>query len=1617
MSNRRDDVVTQFIGQVVAADSTGADRDAEDQEGLAGFLHSYYRYAAPEDLLDHEPAHLLSAALSHRGLAEQRPPGRAAVRVLCAGSDPRRGVGAGTVVEIVTDDMPFLVDTVAAELIRHGLSIDQVLHPQLPVRRDNSGTLLEVPAVGGANGDRVIESWIRVKIGGRSEPANPAQLSAGLQSVLTDLRRAVEDWLPMQERAWAVADELTKSPPTGIDPGEINEASEVLRFLASDHFTFVRYREYVLEQQSDETFLRAVEGSELGVAADDDPESYPMPPEPAQASQTPRLMIITKAERRSTVHRHSYLDCIRIRAFDDKGTVVGERHFLGLFASTAYIESVLRIPMLRRKARLVLQASGYSPASHSGRDLMNILETYPRDELFAGDVTELQHLALGVLHVQERRQLRLFLRYDGPGQYISALIYLPRDLYTTKVRLRMERILRDAFDTSSVDYSARVSESLLARFHAILRTRTGQPPPEVDPQELERRLAEAARSWTEDFAAALHSRADGLEAARMLRAYPDPFPEAYKEDFSPHAGIDDLCRIDALSSGADLSLKIYAPLGTAATERRLKLFSPEPLSLSQILPTLQHLGVEVTDERPYEITRGDRATSWIYDFGLRHPAGDGTAFDSIADQFCEAFLAVWSGHADDDGFNALVTRAHLTWRQVVMLRAYAKYLHQAGTTFGQNSLQTCLQDHWKITKLLVELFEVRFDPDREQSRAASIDALVNQVRTALDAVASLDEDRMLRAYLTVIEGTTRTNYFQPDSGQPKPYLSFKLTPRALHFLPEPRPRHEIWVYSPRVEGTHLRYGAVARGGLRWSDRRDDFRTEVLGLVKAQMVKNSVIVPVGAKGGFVAKCLPDPAIDRKAWLAEGVACYRIFLSGLLDLTDNLVRGHIEPPTHVVRHDDDDPYLVVAADKGTATFSDIANGLAADYSFWLGDAFASGGSAGYDHKAMGITARGAWESVKRHFREIGMDTQSEDFTVVGIGDMSGDVFGNGMLLSEHIRLVAAFDHRHNFLDPDPDPAASYDERRRLFDLPRSTWADYNLDVLSSGGGIYPRALKAVPISTQVRDRLRIHTDVAYLTPAQLIRAILLAPADLLWNGGIGTFVKASTETHLDVGDKANEAIRVDGIELACRVVGEGGNLGLTQRGRIEYAVSGAGGTGGRINTDAIDNAAGDDTSHHEDNIKILLDRWVSSGEVASELRNNLLAEMTGEVANLVLKNNYQQNLALSISRHRAAATLPVHRRFLAYLESRGELDRELEFLPADPALAKLAAEGRGLSSPELSVLTAYAKISVTEQLLTTDLADGPWFAQVLCDYFPQRVARVCRLGLPDHPLRREIVTVSLVNDMIDRLGSVFVFRVQEETGAEPAQIARAYAVARAVFGLGEYFSSVESLGIEVPVPALIALHRRGQRLLDRGVRWLLQSRHAVLDVGSEIARFAPHVSMLARRIPDLLRGDEHARLRRVAESYEGLGAPPALALTAATLLDAYALLDIVEIAEQTQQTPERVARVYFTLSERFEADRLVTLITALPSADRWPAMARAALRNDLYAALANLTSEVIESDVTSGRTDPDDLVNHWERLHIEGLTRTRMTLADIATTDTWDLAALSVALQTIRTLVRS
>jgi len=1586
------------------------------------FVGQLYGRVAAEDLASRTIPDLYGAALALLHLAQQRPPGEPKVAVYSPDFDEHGFASPHTVVEVVTDDMPFLVDSITMEVNRHGLGLHVAIHPVIAVRRDAAGALLGVlPADATPSGDRTVdepatitESYHHIEVDRQTDPATLDELRRDVIRVLGDVRAAVTDWKTMRERALSIAEGLDEeSTVDPVDPAERTEAAEFLRWLAAGYFTFLGYREYELVSESGDEVLRAVPGTGLGLLQDDRsrPVSHSLaklPPEARSKAFERTLLNITKANSRSTVHRNSHLDYVGVKQWNADGRPVGERRFLGLYAKSVYKQWPSDIPILRRKVRAVLDRAAYPSDSHNGKALIEILDSYPRDELFQTSEVDLYDDAMAILELQHRQQLRLLVRRDDFGRYFSCQVYLPLSRLTTSVQSRMRDVLMSAFHGVHAEESTLITESVLARLHLVIYTGPGGVP-DYDVSEIEARLTAELRSWNDDLYDALIEQCGEEQGVLLYNRYADAFPSAYRDDASARTAVSDIRRLEDVAPGADqLAMHLYRPLESPTGAPRLKLYRyGEALTLSDVLPLLENMGMRVVDERPYEVRPADGEPVWVYDFGLQH--ADHVDLDAVGvrERFQQALAAVWRGDLENDPFNRLVLRAGLSGREVSVLRAYAKYLRQIGTTFSQRFMAATLANNPGVAGQLVELFRVRFDPELPsgEDRGLAEKRLVADIERTVDAVASLNEDRVLRSLLSLVRATLRTNHFQlADDGRSKPWLSLKLDPHDVPDLPLPRPMFEIFVYSPRTEGVHLRGGKVARGGLRWSDRPEDFRTEVLGLMKAQNVKNAVIVPFGAKGGFVVK---SPPPDREALMAEVVACYRTLVSGLLDLTDNLVDGQVVPPPRVVRHDGDDPYLVVAADKGTATFSDIANGISRDYGFWLGDAFASGGSHGYDHKAMGITARGAWVSVRRHFRALGTDVQNDDFTVAGIGDMSGDVFGNGMLLSRHIRLVAAFDHRHIFLDPDPDAERSFAERARLFALPRSSWADYDQALISSGGAVVPRTAKVVTLSPEVRAALDI--DAESLTPDELIRAILKSPVDLLWNGGIGTYVKASTETNAEVGDKNSDSVRINATELRCKVVGEGGNLGFTQRGRIEYALH-----GGHINTDAIDNSAGVDCSDHEVNIKILLDRVVSDGDLTGKQRDALLVEMTDEVAAQVLGDNDGQTRALYTAAAQSAGMRDVHVRYLDTLERSGRLDRELEVLPTGEQLRE-RANGAGLTIPEFSVLLAYTKIALYDELLASDVPEDRFLSQELERYFPSALRDRFGAQIRDHRLRREIIATCITNSVVNRAGTTFAFRLSEETGSTAPDIARAHTAAREIFGLRELWAQVEALDDVVATSTQISLFLEGRRLVERSTRWLLRNRRQPLDIAATVEFFKPGVPELADRLPELVTQSAAAALDDAIARHVEAGVPEDLARQVAALPALFSVLDITEVADSTGRSLSEAAAVYFALGQQLRLDWLRDQILVLPRDDRWSALARAAFRDDLHAVHASITAEVLRTSEPG--SDGREQVLRWLGRIEAAANRCLLVLDDIAGGGRVDLATLSVALREIRGLIQA
>ncbi|MEO8122796.1 MAG: NAD-glutamate dehydrogenase [Burkholderiales bacterium] len=1600
-SERVDQIVALLRGKLAA-----------DQGALLEvFAREYFGQVDPEDLDDRELPDLYGAVLSHWNIARRREPGQMRVRAFNPTVAEHGWQSTHTIIEIVNDDMPFLVDSVTMEVNRHGLTLHLIIHPVLTVKRAKDGTLTGLADASDKAALR--ESFIHVEVDRVPEASGLEALSADITRVLGDVRLAVADWPAMRDRVRAIVDGLsTQKLP--IPAAELDEGRAFLAWLADNHFTLLGSRSHDLVVQDGEDVLRIVPDSSLGILRETG-EAHAkvvasgfaaLPPEVRAYARRPELLVVTKSTARSTVHRPGYLDYIAVKRFGADGEVIGEDRFLGLFTSTAYSASPSQIPLLRRKIANVVARAGLPAGGHTGKALINILETYPRDELFQTSEENLLRTAIGILHLDERQRFRLFIRRDPFERFLSCLIYAPRENYTTELREKWQAILVKAFNGTNSEFNVHLTESVLARIQIVVRTRPGQIP-EYDAREIEERLVASARRWDDDLKAALIEAAGEARGNALLRRFGAAFPVSYRSDFSARAAVPDIELMAALSDAEPVAMTLYRPLEAAPGALRFKLLRlATPLTLSGSLPMLEHMGLKVLDEHPYRISMEDGTPIWIHDFGLDSGLGDADIeIDTLRPVFEEAFGAILGGEVENDDFNRLVVSARLPAREIVVLRAYAKYMRQIGFALSQSFIQATLAAHPAIARSLVLLFKARFDPDAREGSEARASAEVAAIDAALEDVDNLSEDRVLRQYVGLILATTRTNYWRRDAaGARRSFVSFKFDSSKVPGLPEPKPMFEIFVHSTRFEGVHLRGGRVARGGLRWSDRREDFRTEVLGLVKAQMVKNTIIVPVGSKGGFVLKKAP-PSSDREAFVAEGVACYKDYLRGLLDITDNRVGTEVAPPPQVVRHDDDDPYLVVAADKGTASFSDYANGISKEYDFWLGDAFASGGSVGYDHKAMGITARGAWESAKRHFRELGVDTQTTDFTVAGVGDMSGDVFGNGMLLSRHIRLVAAFDHRHVFLDPNPDAARSFAERERLFKLPRSSWADYDASLISAGGGVHPRSAKSIALTPEVKAALGI--EVNALTPTELVNAILKAPVDLIYNGGIGTYVKSSDESHAEVGDRANDVLRVDGRELRCKVFVEGGNLGCTQLGRIEYALA-----GGRINTDAIDNSAGVDTSDHEVNIKILLGLPIAEGEMTEKQRNALLPEMTDEVATLVLRDNVFQTQVLSVTGRIAPQMLDAQTRFMQFLEKAGRLNRAIEYLPTDEQIAERRAEGLGLTTPERAVLLAYSKIWLYDELLASPLPDDPRLAVTLTRYFPKRLREGFTQWMPRHPLGREIIATYVTNSMLNRVGSTYVYRLVESTGARAHEVVRAYLMSRDIFGLVPMWHAIEELDNQVPdeVQSRMLIHTSAQ--LERGTTWLLRSRRLTDDMAHTVAYFQPGVEALSARLRERHDADANAAVEAVVQHYEVEGVPRDLAVSVATFDSLHAMLDIAEVAADAGEPVELVAEVHFDIGNRLGLPWLRDKIGALPGDQHWRNLAKVAMQDDLSGLQRAITVAILAC--AGAGTPAAERMAAWQQDNGRALERAGKLVAELRALPVPDSAMLSVTLRELRAL---
>ena len=1612
MPNKAKDKKTALLAEITRLATSKV--PAAQRAHVQTFAAKYCGGIDADDLSLRDAETWSALTLSHFGFGQDFHAGAPKMRIFNPKMAEHRFEATCTVIEFINDDMPFLVDSIAMEINRQGIGVQLVVHPLFKGTRDPDGALTRLEE---ARDGEKLESWIHVEIERVSDAARLKALGDGLVSVLNDVRAAVEDWPKLLAKVTETIQAMAGAAKS-VPLAEIDEARAFLTWVGESHFTFLGYREYDLAEVNGVDVLKIVPKSGLGILREPKlggvSQSFNELPAALRAlARKPTLLALTKANSRATVHRSGYLDYVGVKRFDKDGHVIGERRFIGLYTSSTYHENPQQIPLLRQKIQRVMDRAGFPHSSHSGKNLYSILDNWPRDELFQIGEDDLFDTAMGVLRLGERARTKLFVRRDIYARFYSCLIYLPRENYNTEVRVKLQEILKRAFKGISAEFNVQLSESVLARIHMLVRT---SPAAEAvtDFKSLEAEVVAAVRRWEEGVFERLIKTAGEDAANDARREFVLPFPVGYTEDTGAEQAVADFIAVRTITGDMPIAMLLYPQPGERARRAlRFRLYQVgKPVALSSSLPMLENMGVRVEGERSYVVARHNAPAVHIHDFSLS-PMEVAFHLEEIKMKFENAFARIWAKEVENDGFNRLTLAAHIAADEIVMLRAYAKYLKQTGFNFSQQYVENTLANHAGVTGELVELFHSRFNPAHHADRAEMIKLGVSAIETALDAVANADEDRILRRYLSVILATVRTNFYQTDAvGKRKPYLSFKFDSAKVPELPAPRPLFEIFVYSPRVEGIHLRGGKVARGGLRWSDRPEDFRTEVLGLMKAQMVKNAVIVPVGSKGGFVLKAAP-PSSDRDAYLKEGIACYQTFLRGLLDITDNLVKGKVVPPAKVVRHDADDAYLVVAADKGTATFSDYANAISIEYGHWLADAFASGGSAGYDHKKMGITAKGAWESVKRHFREMNINTQTTDFTVAGVGDMSGDVFGNGMLLSKHIRLIAAFDHRHIFLDPTPDAANTFTERERMFNLPRSSWEDFTASLISKGGGIHPRGAKSIALTAEVKRSLGIDAAIESMTPVELMRAILKAPVDLFYNGGIGTYVKASTQSHTDVGDRATDALRINGNELRCKVVAEGGNLGFTQLGRVEYERS-----GGRICTDAIDNSAGVDCSDHEVNIKILLSAAIDEGKLKEADRNALLAEMTDEVGQLVLQDNYFQTQSLAVSGVRAEKMLDAQTRFMRHQEKTGRLNRKVEYLPGDDELAERKANNQGLTSPERAVLLAYSKMELFDDLVASDLIDDEYVARALIEYFPTALQKRFADVMPTHPLKREIIATAVANATVNRTGSVFVHRLREESGATSAEVVRCFILARDIFRVGDMWSAIDALDNKVPSVTQSEMLIDTGRLVVRATLWFLRRRSERLPIAEVLKLFAPGVATVARRLPDFLSTEDLAALNAVQSRLVGQGVSASLAGDIARLDAMYSVLDIVECAQELKRPVELAAQVYFALVGKLDMRWIAGQVAALPADTHWRAMARAAMRDDLANLQRQLAFGVMGLARQSKATSSDNaahLIEAWELHHDKALARMREVMADLKSVRNCDLAMLSVLSRELRVLV--
>ncbi|MCG8382711.1 MAG: NAD-glutamate dehydrogenase [Gammaproteobacteria bacterium] len=1580
------------------------------KEQTSRFLRLYYKQLTLEELIQNDIEYLRGAAIQHYQEAKQRKPDTTKVRVYNPQFEKHGWQSTHTIIEIITDDKPFLINSISMALSQLRLAIHMIVHPILSVTRNTNGKLASLAPKTGS-GEVIKESFMQFQIDRQTNQDILKSLEQRIRAVIQDVNKINHDWQAMLNKTLELKG-LLPELSTRYPKLDIEEAETFLAWLCNNHFTFLGYCELVEKTEKGERSLSVKPETTLGLLNGTE-RSTGYPPEVVLPLQNvdyihdEALITICKSNAVSTVHRGVYMDFITIPKLGAQGHIMGRYCLVGLLASSTYSRAVNDIPYLRKKFQDILVQSGLDPQSHAGRALSNTLENYPRDALFQQPVDDTLGIALGIMALKERQRIRLFVQRDVYGRFYTCIVYIPSDRYSRELREAFQKILVDELNGEKVEYDTQFStHSTLARVCYTIHTAPNQKL-EFDRVDLEQKLAFASRAWHDDLQDILIETHGEELGNQLFHDYRDGIHSGYKEDFSARVAAYDIDHLRALKDENSLEVNFYRPLGEEEHIVNLKVYHAySQVLLSEIIPVIENMGLKVNSEKPYAITRKDGIELWIHEFVMQRSDRKAIPIDAVREKFQDAFIDIWTGRIENDGFNQLVLTAGLSARKAVMLRAYCKYLSQIRVPFSQNYMINCLTRNPAITSKLVELFSIKFNPKRRGKRDTAAQKLVERIHQQLEDVSNLDEDRILRGFLNLIESTLRTNYYQKYvDKRSKEYLSFKFDPNKVYGLPLPKPMFEIFVVSPRVEAVHLRGGKVARGGLRWSDRLEDFRTEVLGLVKAQMVKNAVIVPVGSKGGFVVKKPPINA-SREEMQREVEFCYTTFLRGMLDITDNYIGGQIVPPTDVIRYDEDDPYLVIAADKGTATFSDLANSVAKEYGFWLDDAFASGGSQGYDHKKMGITARGAWESVKRHFRELGLDTQSEPFTVIGIGDMGGDVFGNGMLLSKHIKLVAAFNHQHIFLDPDPDPASSYEERERLFHLPRSTWEDYDKLLISKGGGIYSRSSKSIAISPEIQALL--DTNQQAFTPAELIHTLLKAPVDLLWNGGIGTYVKSASEADADVHDRVNDSVRVNGGELRCRVIGEGGNLGFTQLGRIEFALS-----GGKVNTDAIDNSAGVDCSDHEVNIKILLHGVLEDGDMTTKQRNKLLSDMTDEVATLVLRNNYQQTQAISIAESEAVEKFQEHSQFMTRLESEGKLNRALEFLPNEEAIAERLANNKGLTRPELSVIFAYSKMHFYHSIVASELPDDPYLNKELDAYFPERLCTKFRAQMNTHRLKREIIATHVTNQIINRTGPTYVNRAVDELACDYGTFARAHTIAHEVFAMDEIYSMIESLDNKVPAAIQTRMLTMAAGLVERSIHWLIRNHYTHRELGNVIGYFEEGVNELIASMPRSLAADNRETLRRRVKFFLQEGVPREITLRIASVVPLSSALDIVDIARTNKQDVKKVATLYFNLGYMLDMQWLRDQISALKASSHWHMLAKSQLRSDLHLYQHQLVAEALNNGAAS--LTPKKLITNWFTEKEFDIQKFKRITAELRASSSIDFAMLSVAVSESKRLL--